>query len=337
MTKDFHVPQARTWREIPQPILPRTMSGSGRWRLVFATLRGALAVTVLAGVIWSAAKVVAVVQENSRKMPAVAKAVPIARLTFTTDGVLDDTWAARTLALRPGISLMELDLQQLRAALLASTQVATATLTRNFPATLVVSISERTPVARVLARWPDGERPLFVARDGSVFAAVNLDPAMVRTLPWLDGVALVRRGRGFHPIAGMETVADLLVTAKMQAAPLYQDWNVVSLARFATDGELKVRTSRNLRVLFGTTEDYFRQLARLDLLLDTIAQSHPEQVPSEINLAIGSQVPVAFADAPALGETAPAPGRAGGKLPGPAPASAAANRVFLQLSPPREL
>ena len=100
---------------------------------------------------------------------------------------------------------------------------------------------------------------------------------MVDSLPWLDGVKLSRQGEGFAPIDGMATVSDLLATATLEAEPLYRTWRVVSLARLGSDDEIEVRTRGGLRVIFGTGEDFLRQLARLDIVLDTAGTdpAHP--------------------------------------------------------------
>ena len=63
-----------------------------------------------------------------------------------------------------------------------------------------------------------------------------------------------------------------------------------------------------MRVVFGTNEDYLRQIARLDLLID--ASSDPTRPLREVNLALGSQVPVAY------GTAAPTLGRPGAAPPG---------------------
>ena len=83
------------------------------------------------------------------------------------------------------------------------------------------------------------------------------------------------------------------------------------MARLASDGEIEVRTRDGMRVVFGTREDYLRQIARLDLLVDD--STDPTRPLREVNLALGSQVPVAYGKAaPALSEppvnTAVAPG-----------------------------
>ena len=288
---------ARNWRDIPQQMNPRAMSTEGRRRVTFSVLKTAGILVVVGGLIWGGVQVVGTLREAPSKGTDAMQASPVKDLVLVTDGVLDQAWMTRTLALPKNTSLMALDLYQLRARVLASGQVRTATLTRSFPSTLAVSISERMPVARLSAQDKDeSPRTLLVARDGVVYEGVGYDAAMVQTLPWLAGVKLTRVGGTFQPIAGMESVADLLAKAKLEAEHLYNTWRVVSLARFEADGELEVATKDATKITFGINEDYFRQLANLDAILDAAA-AHPEKSLREINLAVGSQVPVAFADA----------------------------------------
>lgn len=155
---------------------------------------------------------------------------------------------------------------------------------------------------------------LLVSRDGIAFAGTGFDPAMVATLPWIDGVRLARRGASLAPIDGMAAVADLLASAKLEAEGLYRTWQVISLARLASDSEIEVHTRKGMRVVFGANEDYLRQIARLDLLLDD--STDPTRPLRDVNLALGSQVPVAYGTAaPALGAPAPVPQKASRSRP----------------------
>lgn len=299
---------ARNWRDIPQQMSPRTMSHEGRRRVMMSVLKTAGFAAVLGGLVWGGFEVAATFREAPSRKSDAMQAAPVKDLVLMTDGVLDQAWMNRTLALPKNTSLMALDLYQLRNRLLASGQVRTATLTRSFPSTLTVSLSERAPVARLSAQDKDETpRTLLVARDGVVYEGVGYDAAMVKTLPWLAGVKLTRAGVTFQPIAGMEPVAELLAKAKLEAEHLYNTWKVVSLEHLESDGEIEVATKNATKITFGVTEDFFRQLANLDAILDAAA-AHPEKSLRDINLAVGSQVPVAFADAtPAA--AGPMPGR----------------------------
>ena len=54
-----------------------------------------------------------------------------------------------------------------------------------------------------------------------------------------------------------------------------------------------------MRVTFGAHDNFFAQLARLDYLLDLAARRDPPVAVRSIDLALGAQVPVTAAAAPA--------------------------------------
>jgi cell division protein FtsQ len=303
MSKDVHaMPETRTWREIPQEVSSRAMSGEGRRRLAMGSMRAVMFVAVIGIVAWGAWETAVVLRENPDSLPGAAKADRVRSLVLVTDGVLDKNWLAATLSIPADATLVGLDLSQLRAKVLADSQVSSAAIIRNFPDKLTVRISERSPVVRMMAQAAGGTPSmLLVSRDGVAFSGTGFDASMVATLPWIDGVRLTRDGTSFAPIEGMRAVSDLIASAKLEAEELYRTWRVISLERFATDGEIDVHTKSGLKVIFDTREDYLRQIARLDLLVDESTDpTHPLR---EVNLALGSQVPVAYGTAlPVLGE-----------------------------------
>jgi cell division protein FtsQ len=296
---ELQTPIARSWRDIPQQVKPRAMSTEGRRRMFVGVGKTTIAFVALSALVWAGVEIASALDGDPKRLTSKTESPPVKEVVLVTDGVLDQRWLVATLAIPAKSTLMDLDLFQLRGRLLASGQVLSATLTRNFPATLTVRLTERTPVAR--ARVQDGTgapQTLLVARDGVVFEGVSFDSSMLNSLPWLDGVKLVRQGDRFAPIDGMDSVSDLLAKAKLEADHLYRSWQVVSLARLQSDGEIQVRANGIANIRFSVTDDYFRQLARLDALLDTI-RARTDQPIREMNLAIGAQVPVAFED-PAL-------------------------------------
>jgi hypothetical protein len=236
-------------------------------------------------------------------------------VVFVTDGVLDRAWLDRTLALPPKTSLMALDLRVLESRLLASGQVLGVVLRRRFgDNALVVTLQERAPVARMAVQI-GGAVPtrLLVARDGVAYAGAGYDERVVARLPWLDGLSLRRAGQhGFEPIAGMERVAALLTAAREVVPELVDGWRVMSLARFASDGEIIVQSSEIPRIVFDAAGDYSQQLAKLHVIVQTLQVKGASAV-DQVNLALGSQVPVALRDAsplplaPAAAAPAPTP------------------------------
>lgn len=316
-------PSTRTWRDIPQPVKPRMMGREGKKRLAMAIGNIVGLVLVLGAGSWGIFEIVALWKTDPARITAPTKGVPLRDFTVRTDGVLDQGWVRRTLALPKDASLMELDLVALKRLLEASGQVGKAVIERKFPDVLVVTLQERTPVARVMALIGDAAPVVFmVARDGVVYSGSGYDNDMVGGLPFIDGVKLVREGAGFARIEGMDSVADLLGTAQASVPGLYRTFKVVSLARFGLDRTLAVKSTEVELITFGSSQDsFYRQLARLDYILEeTRRQNAPGQLKS-VNLAIGDkQVPVSFDTT----QVAPGSPRAASSALRSAPASGAA-------------
>jgi POTRA domain, FtsQ-type len=299
-------PPGRSWRNIRQEVSAPAMSRRGRRRQVLAWVKAGAFATFFAAAAWGT---YALVHSWATDRAALATAVhsePVRDIVLITDGVLDQKWAAATLALPKSASLMSLDLPELRDRLLRSGQVRVAVLGRNFPDALVVTLQERTPVARVqAAAGPSAPRQLLVARDGVVYDGLNYDRQMLATLPWLDGIRLVRSGAGFEPIAGMADVAALLAMAQLQAPNLYRDWLIVSLARLADRDEILVKAQDIPEIVFTRKRDYFKQIAQLDYVVDA-ARALPEPTLQSVNLSLDGQVPVRLQRSPdELAQAAP--------------------------------
>jgi cell division protein FtsQ len=267
------------------------MSSGGRWRVVMAGLRTVALLTLIGGLAWGAWTVVSALRRDPRKIPAAAKAVPMkAPELKSTDGVLDHAWLARTLEIPMGTSLMELDLGKLRWRILADRQVLTATLTRLFPDRLIVHVTERMPIARVRVDLGIVQRDLLVARDGVLFFGTGFEPGMLKTLPWLDGIAIAREGAGFQPIANMGLVARLLAEAQFSAPHLYHYWQTVSLARLESDRELEVTMKNGTKARFTGKGSFFVQLAYFDEIVDRLSRIPGAR--AQVDLTLGREVPV---------------------------------------------
>ncbi|HRE81366.1 MAG TPA: FtsQ-type POTRA domain-containing protein [Opitutaceae bacterium] len=286
---------ARSWRDIPQDIAPRSMSREGRRRMSMGFAKWVGAVVMIGVGVWGAVEVWNAWQEDPTKLTAPVKSEPLRTIRLSTDGVLDLAWIERKLELPKGVTLMELDLPRLQRALLADAQVRTAVLTRKFPDTLVASIQERTPVGRLRVADAYGiSEDFLVSRDGMVFPGANFATELLDTLPWLDGVRLQRSGASFIPISGMETVTDLFSTAQAYVPLLYRNWRIVSLERLQKDGEIVVKTADKVEIVFGTRDDFFKQVALLDSVLAEL-KTQPARAVASINLTFGNrQVPVSF-------------------------------------------
>lgn len=292
---DPSTPTARNWRDIPQQIAPQAMSKVGRRRMTFRVFRNVAIVVAIMALSAGGFEIWRTLQSDPQRLVATTESAPLEHILVETNGVLDERWVTARLALPDRIGLMELDLYSLRTLLTKSGQVRAAVLAREFPNTLKVILDERSPVVRLKARLngPD-VRDFLVSRDGTVFSGHGFPKSTLDALPWLGGVRLVRDGEGFVPLADINPVADLLITARGNAPDLFATWRVVSLERLDQDGEILVQSSVVPKIIFGTREGFYSQIARLDLI---IAETRSQQrAPlKSINLAVGaSQVPVAM-------------------------------------------
>lgn len=304
----------RSWRTIRQDLTPRAMSARGRRRRQMAVLKAFAVVTVIGVAAWGIYEMVHTWENDRAAIASAVKSEPVKDIVVVTDGVLGKDWAARVLALPRNTTLMSLDLAALREKLIATGQVRVAVLTRSFPDTLVINLQERTPVARLQVEDGLEKKQLLVAKDGVVYEGVAYDKALLATLPWLDGFRLRRAddGRGYAPIDGMKSVADLLTTAQLQAPHLYREWLFVSLARLASHDEITIKAQEIPEIVFSAKQDFFRQIAQLDYIIDETKRTLVEPQLQSINLALGPQVPVKLAQTP---EQLAQQAKAGGTVP----------------------
>jgi len=283
---------ARSWKEIDQAVAGRKLSSKGRKRL-FTSSANLLLLGLLAAVIgWGTWEIRRTVRGGDSELGSPVTRMPVRDVVLITDGVLTQDWLVRTLAIPTNASLMGLDLFALRDRLLKHGQVAAADLRREFPDTLVVSLQERAPVLRAIVQESGvGPRSLLIARDGVAYEGVGYETLMTNALPFLDGVKLTRGPNGFNPVEGMAEVSDMISAAQNNAPHLFRSWRVVSLARLRDYNEIVVRSRDIPEIVFNRREDFTRQLARLDYIVDyTRTQSEAEV--QKVDLSIGSQVPV---------------------------------------------
>lgn len=291
-------PPGRSWRNIRQEVKPLAMSRKGRRRQRLGWLKvGGLGIFAALAA-WGIYVVVHSWETDRAALATAVHSEPVRDVVLITDGVLTQKWVSGVLALPKSASLMALDLPALRDRLFAYGQVRVAVLTRSFPDTLVVTLQERSPVARLQASDGSGRaKQLLVARDGVVYDGLSYDNKLLASLPWLDGIRLRRAGNGFEPVAGMSDVAGLLSTAQLQAPHLYREWLVVSLARLAENDEIVVKAQDIPEIVFSRKRDFFKQIAQLDYVVDA-ARVLPEPSLQSVNLVLEGQVPVRLQSSP---------------------------------------
>lgn len=244
-------------------------------------------------------------KNNPSNVKAPVKDTPLKTIAVRSNGVLDQAWVARTLALPKTIDMMELNLTALRERLLDNPQVRVATLARQFPDTLAITLEERFPVARILIQQPDGQRDeLLVSTDGTVYAGANYAPETLASLAYLADVTLIRTAPNAHqylPLNGIDHVARLIDAARTNTPDHYATWRSISLQRYDEDRVLIVNTSRSAQIIFGIRDEFINQIARLDYMLEDLSRNATpgRGAIRTIDLSVGQtasgiQVPVTF-------------------------------------------
>jgi len=292
--------EGRSWRVLDQTVNPRTLSSQGRRRFAFALGQMLLAGLMLAGLGWAGWEIGGTLAGDTSPLSDPVNAAPLREIVLINDadGVLSQEWVERTLGVRKGTPLLELDLGGLCGKLLAIGQVRAVELRRDFPGTLVIALRERVPVLRVQVQaGTAAPQTLFVARDGVVYEGIGYDGARIAALPYLDGVRLARRSRGggFHPVEGMEDVANLLQVVQNAAPRLFNEWKTLSLARLLAYDEIVVKTRKIPEIVFSRKIDFNQQLARLDYIAGRVGLE-PDAVVQRVDLSLGGNVPVSFAN-----------------------------------------
>ncbi len=280
-----------SWRSIRQNVGGKGETKLAKSRTRARTSRFLAGLSLVALVIGGVALGIWCIDRGPEPVSSKIKANPIEEIVLLTDGVLSDEWINRRLQIPAETGLMDVDIQAIKDRLEADGQVEAATISRRFPSTLVVSLSERAPVARVVTQGADGLANIFlVAVDGFVYRGFGYDPQQLEMLPFLDGIRLVRRGGGFVPISRLDDVVTLFSVARQMAPHLCRQWRIVVLDRRPF---IVVRTREVKEIIFEPGA-YRQQLARLDYILDYY-RSTPDDRPSRIDLSFKNQAAVELA------------------------------------------
>ncbi len=280
---------SRSWKDISQEVKPKAMSSTAWKRLQVGRLKRIGLALVVAIVAIGALRFATNVNHGPRLLNTAGKELPVRHVEVVSDGVLGKEWILNQLDLDAlGNNLLKIDVASVQQEFEAIPQVKRAQIEKQYPDTLFISIQEREPIARIVARNASGERlRLLVDGEGVVYEGVHYDSSLINVLPYLDIKGLKKEDGRFLKIEGLDEVGKLLSEAKSIAPHLYRSWKVVSLK----DSPHIIVRSRTVKEARFEPKNYRRQLAKLDYIIDYNRSRMMGQV-AKVDLTLGAQVPV---------------------------------------------
>jgi len=284
----------REWRDIQKNDFKRPTSGVARRRKWAHIGRWAGMIT-LALFLFGAG--LFAFQSASKDANALEPTTVLEKVSFRTDGVLDDYWLSKVLNVDGGKAVSTLDLAKVRSLVEAQGQVRSATVTLRLPDELIVEIREQTPILRARAEISPTEiKTLLIAHDGIVYEGANYPVNTIRALPYIVGVMIHKTAAGYEKLPDVEPVAALLDKARVGWPRIYGDWRMVSFQRYhGPDSPVSVVeiTSRSMGKIVISTSDVEDQMRRLEKLIEDGVAKGPKPV-LRVDLTIQGQAIVEY-------------------------------------------
>ncbi len=274
-------------RPASKAALRKRMLGAGKFLILILILVSA------GGVLWLVQNQT---KDGAEFIDLTGPGAPVSDISFSTNGVLHKRWFQNWFGPLRDRSLMQLDIERIQSELIKEPQISFARVSRKFPSTLQIELTEQKPILRICLRSKNkGEQTWMVSRDGSLYLGMCYSNASISHLPFLDiRPSLFKRnssGDGYEKLEGVPAVAPLLELARSEYPGFYQNWQVVSYQRpFDDDPGAHIHIkSRKVKSLRFSPRDFESQLRRLKYLLyepdfqrtkvvDSIDLSHEESV-----------------------------------------------------------
>ncbi len=296
----------RSWKEIRQSGTEKPMTSAAKRRRISTLLKASCSLLLFIALIGGGTWVVLNWVESSETRLGRERATPIRQILFQTDGVLSEKWAGRTLALRPGTTLLDHSIFELKERLEESGQVRSAVVERQFPDILKIVVKERFPVARVAVEDEFGStETLLVAPDGTLYRGRDYDRVFLKTLPYLAGVLPRKDKEGhFHPLPGMELPTAFLRMIRTDFPELYGALQVLDLEDLRDGADLPgagfVARLRRYPDIRFSPNGFKSQLEKLELVLadleERIRRPEDRRMIDRVDLSITGPVVVSFLD-----------------------------------------
>ncbi len=239
-------------------------------------------------------------------------------IAFTTDGALTREQVLNTASLVEGVNIFSVSLANARTSIEQLPQVESATVQRQFPSTITVTITERRPIAWVAAKGDEdpssSDKSFLIDARGTVLRSRVILPEYYH-LPIISGFETENLVPGKR-VNALEMQAALELVKLNADSTRFQARNIDLSKGYC----LVVTDQRRAKVTFGL-EKVDQQLSRLYRCLDRAEEDHREL--QTVNLIVERNIPVTFvepeSDFPADGLpiAEPAGGKPGAIAAGP--------------------
>ena len=250
---------------------PSTVPAFKKRMGMLARLSALLVILVLAGLGFAWMEKIA--HQDSGPLDLTGPGTSIKKVKFSSNGVLSQKWFLNWFGPLRERTLMELDINKIRADLEKENQVVSARVKRVFPATLEISLLEKSPIMVLrLKVKTGGYNDWLVSEDGSLYLGEGYSSAQLSLLPSLAVPSSVLHrtedGKGLKPLSEVSKVAPLLDLAQREYPAFYRDWKVVSYDlnnEFDPVSHILIRSGKVKKIRFAPHK-FATQMERLHYL-----------------------------------------------------------------------
>ncbi len=264
--------QKSSWRSISQQLTEPAITPIAQKRRRFVLQKRVYTILLVLVLLGAIAFCAYYLSAHSKTFAPYAQEQNKTKIIFFSDGQLTETWFNDQFGAIKQKGLLSVDIAGVQKALLNNPQILEATVIRQFPSTLKITLRERSPIARIRLKQDGKVQTYYVAHDGQFFTSAQYKaPA---TLPYLSGLA-VRPVNGQLPaLPGALTLAEILDGMKTDFPNLYVQLSQIDLSEWifpiCPQTSVVLQTRSNTKIRFGP-ENISQELARLRETLQLLA------------------------------------------------------------------
>jgi len=196
------------WRQIHQQLFSPAITPVAHRRRRFATLKrlglifGSL--TLILGLVGT----VIYLKKHSATFAPYAEQNHKTQIAFFSDGQLGSAYFKKHFPNLQTKGLLTIDIAKVQSKLLNNPQILSATVEREFPSTLKVTLRERKPLARIKLKLNKKVDTFYLGADGAFFTSKNYQAP--NTLPYIQNANLKLKDGQIAPISAATAIGQIV-------------------------------------------------------------------------------------------------------------------------------